>query len=429
MHYVMIGNGVAGITAALKIRERDRHARISVIGGESDYFFSRTALMYAFMDRMNPRDLEPYERKSYDAQRIERIRGWAAGLDANRKIVRLDDGREIAYDRLLLAGGSVPNRAPWAGLDTVRDGVVQFVSLQNLADCERLTPSTRQAVVAGGGLIGVELVECLVHHGVEVDFLVRDSWYWPVALNREEGAIVSDHIRHCGVRLHLEQEVDRVTAGADGRVSSVRTNKGVEFPCQLLGTCIGVRPAIDWLKSGAPGLALGRGIKVADDFRASLPDVWAAGDCAEFTRPDGGSLLEQIWYSAKRQGESAARAMLGDTAAYRPPLFYNSAKFFEIEYTTVGEVTRAPAGATTFFHRVPGKDASIRIVENEGAVVGVNLLGSRWNHKWFEKWIAERRSMAHVVANLHLAQFDVEFGRLALESVRAAFQSAERRAA
>ena len=111
MHYLIVGNGVAGITAALTIRARDRHAEITLAGGESDYFFSRTGIMYAFMDRMNPRDLEPYERKSYEAKRIRLMRGWATRLDVERRVVSFDHGRDLSYDRLLIAGGSEPNRA------------------------------------------------------------------------------------------------------------------------------------------------------------------------------------------------------------------------------------------------------------------------------------------------------------------------------
>lgn len=84
MHYVIIGNGVAGITAAFTLRQRDPRARVTVISGESDYFISRTAMMYAYMDRMHVRDLEPFERKAYDKQRIERVRAWVRDFDASR---------------------------------------------------------------------------------------------------------------------------------------------------------------------------------------------------------------------------------------------------------------------------------------------------------------------------------------------------------
>jgi NADPH-dependent 2,4-dienoyl-CoA reductase/sulfur reductase-like enzyme len=415
MHYAIIGNGVAGITAALTLRRRDPSARITVISGESDYFFSRTALMYAFMDRLTLRDMEPHERGLYDNLRIERVRAWVRNLDASARSLTLAGGRALRYDQLLLATGSVPNRPSWPGLDQVRHGAVHFVSLQHLEECERLAATARRAVVVGGGLIGIELVECLRHHGIHVTFLVREDWYWPVALASEEGELVAAHARRHGVAIRIAEEVAEVLSDSEGRLRAVRTSRGDELPAEMLGVTTGVRPAIDWLASVATPPALGRGIQVTPAFRTSLDGVFAAGDCAEILRPGAPPLIEQIWYSAKLQGELAALSMLGDSVAYEPPIFYNSAKFFDIEYTTVGNLLRIPPAARTFFHRVPGRDTTIRIVENDGAVVGFNMLGSRWNHELFETWIRERRSLDQVLSLLHTAQFDVEFGRLKLE--------------
>src|SRR5882762_3050796 len=158
--YVIIGNGVAGVTAAMTLRQRDRTAEITLISGESDYFFSRTALMYSYMDRMTLRDLEPFERNVWDKQAIRRVRAWVKDIDAGRAAVTLERGESIPYDRLLLATGARPNRPSWEGLDGIRDGFVHFVSMEDLQRCERLTNPGDKAIVVGGGLIGVELVEC-----------------------------------------------------------------------------------------------------------------------------------------------------------------------------------------------------------------------------------------------------------------------------
>ena len=416
MHFVIVGNGVAGTTAAFTLRQREPKAKITMISGESDYFFSRTALMYAYMDRMALRDLEPFERKVFPKQNIRLMRNWVTGLDASRRTLQLKSGQSLTYGRLLLAAGSLGNRPSWPGLDKVREGAVHFVTLQDLDQCERLTNSTREAVVVGGGLIGVELVECLVFHGKKVTFLVRSPWYWPAALGKEESGIVTEHIRRQGVDVRLDEEVAEVPAGDNGRVRAVRTKSGVEFPCQMLGIAVGVHPAIEWLRQATTQPHIERGILVSPNFKTSLENVWAAGDCVEFER-NGRRVVEQIWYTAKRHGELAARAMLDDKINYEPPIFYNSAMFFEIEYTTVGMVNDAPASAVSFFCRIPGKEASVRIVEDNGAVVGFNMLGSRWNHMFFERVIAERRTMDYAVEHLTEAQFDVEFGRLDLSSV------------
>ncbi|MDX2268411.1 MAG: FAD/NAD(P)-binding oxidoreductase [Bryobacter sp.] len=414
MHYLIVGNGVAGVSAALKLREREQEAKIALLSGESDYFFSRTALMYAYMDQMSLKDLEPYERGKYKDLRIDLIKGWMSDLDAEARLVTLSDGRTIRYDKLLLATGSLARQTDWPGLAQVKEGVVNFVTLQDLGRCEALTPSTREAVVVGGGLIGVELVECLLHHGRKITFLVKDPWYWPVALGGEEGEMINQHIRNHGVDLRLNEQVTEVFAGEGGRIRGVRLASGAEVPCQMLGVAIGVTPQIEFLRRAKTPPALNRGIVVDEAFLTSLPDVYAAGDCAEITLAETKPFVEQIWYSAKRHGMLAAQAMLGDPIHYQKPLFFNSAKFFEIEYTTVGQVNDAPQDAEHFFWKHPHKEASIRLVTRNGALIGANLLGARWDHTVFERWVREHRSRAFVLAHLREAQFDFEFGRLDL---------------
>lgn len=418
MRLIIIGNGVAGITCALEARRREPTLDVTVISKETPCFFSRTALMYAYMDTLQRRDLEPFERESYARQNINLIQDTVVDLDAETQSVRLKTGTTLAYDRLVLATGAVPNMFPWKGADAVRDGLVHFVSMQDLDNCERLTPSTHQAVVVGGGLIGIELAECLAHHGVKVTFLVREPYFWPVALGSEEAAFVTDHMKAHGIDVRYAEEIAEIRTDKSGRVSGVTTNRGNELPAQMLGICVGVRPCIDWLKNVKTPPRLGRGVVVDHTLQTNLEGVFACGDCAEIIDPATKKpLIELIWYSAKRQGSLVARNIFGDAQAYKPPLFFNSSKFFEIEYTTVGSVMQMPPGTETLYLRVPGREASVRIVYASDRVVGFNMLGSRWDHNVLEKWIQERRSPEYCLRRLKEAQFDVEFGRMRYESV------------
>ncbi len=417
MDIVIIGNGVAGITCAFTARDRDPGARITVVSGETDYFFSRTALMYAFQDRLNRRDLEPHERAVYDRKRISRVRDWVVDLDAGAGQVRLEGGASLPYDRLVFAVGARPRVLHWPGVDAVRDGLVHFVSMQDLDACERLTPSTRQAVVVGGGLIGIELVECLAYHGVQVTFLVREPYYWPVALGREEAEFVARHMRSHGVDVRLADEMERVEVDRAGRVAGVVTRSGAKLPCQMLGITAGVTPNVDRLAAFQDAPAVGRGVLVDETLETGLPGVFACGDCAEIRRPDGTTFNELIWYSAKRQGQVVGHNLFGDRRPYHPPTFFNSSKFFDIEYTTVGEVMRAPAGARSIYLQMPGADISVRVVHDGDRVLGFNMLGSRWNHEVLERWVEERRAPEYVMARLEQAQYDVEFGRVRVSAM------------
>jgi NADPH-dependent 2,4-dienoyl-CoA reductase/sulfur reductase-like enzyme len=268
----------------------------------------------------------------------------------------------------------------WPGLGKASHSVAHFVSLQDLEHCERLAAKARNAVVVGGGLIGVELVECLAFHGMHVVFLVREPWYWPVALSGEEAGMISAHIRRHGVDVRVDEEVSEVLTDDAGSVRGVRTLAGSEFRCEMLGITIGVHPAVEWLQQVTTPPGVGRGIQVTPDFRTSLEHVWAAGDCAEIQLDGRPPLVEQLWYSAKRQGELAARSMLGDAIRYDPPIFYNSSKFFEIEFTTVGTVVDAPAESVHLHRRLAGKEISVHVVAFQGAVIGFNPEEDRKRH-------------------------------------------------
>lgn len=418
MNIVIIGNGVAGVTAALTARQRDADANITIISGETPYFFSRTALMYSYMDIMQRRDLEPYERSMYHAQRLALLHDWVVDLNAETQQLTLKGGEVLPYDVLILAVGSKPNMAPWKGAEKIKDGKVHFVSMQDLDDCERLTPSTKAAVVVGGGLIGIELVECLLFHGIKTTFLIREPHYWPVALAKDEAERVGDHMRKRGVDLRLNESMEEICVDEHGRVCGIKTDKN-DIPCQMLGVSIGVHPFIEPIASWTHKPALNRGVVVDKTLKTSLPNVYACGDCAEIQSGEGERpLVEQIWYSAKRQGKLAGRNIFGDEAPYVPPTFFNSSKLFEIEYTTVGQVIRVPEGTPSRYYKMPGRDISVRVVHDGHRVLGFNMLGSRWNHEILTRWVDERRDPEWVHRHLREAQYDVEFGRADLSKMQ-----------
>lgn len=416
--FVILGNGIAGTTAALTLRERDPLASITLLGDESPWCFSRTALMYAFMGTLDRRAMEPFERRVYREGRIDTVFDRAVDLDADARVVVTARGRTLPWDALILATGASPRALQAPGIDRDLQGLVHFVSLRDLDACERWTPSTHDAVVVGGGLIGIELVECLVHHGVKTCFLVRDPWYWPAVLCREEAQRITDHLRARGVEVQLGVEVASVARDAQQRVCAVTTSRGDTLPCQMLGVAIGVDPAVAFLRTVKTPPALGRGVRVDPTLATSLEGVWAAGDCAEIAWDDAPPLVEQTWYAARRQGAHVARNLTGPRRPYTPPIFYNSAKLFAVECTTVGDLGAVDSSTRSLYRYHPTRPVSQRIVYREGRVVGFNMLGSRWDHGLLARWIEEARPLAWTLANLHQAQWDVEFGRVALHSLR-----------
>src|SRR5712691_4855337 len=428
MHYVIVGNGVCGMEAALALRRKDAEARITLVSDEHDHFYSRTALMYVFAGQMRLRDTEPYDRGLYERLRFERVRERVAELDAQGKSLRFEGGSTLAYDRLLLAVGSRARPAPWPG--AAGPGLHYFVTLRDLEGLDHEAKPGQRAVVVGGGRISVENTEILLARGLQVTFVVRENWYFPLALDEREALMVAEHLRAHGVDVRLGVNVEEVRRGPDGAVAGVRlgdaprtqaalASDAAEVPCDLLVCAIGVVPNTGFLAPSGLRLAKGGAIEADDALRASAPDVWAAGDCANVTWADGTRRPEQLWYTARDQGRVAAASMLGDGATYRRGTWYNAAKFFDLEYTTAGWVpvrlnwdnTPIDPGpdVRSWFQRVPGRFVSQRIVVKGDRVIGFNFLGSRWDHEPLMQWIHERRTLGWVLEHLHEAQFDEEF--------------------
>jgi len=416
MHYVIVGNGVAGIEAALALRQRDTKARISIVSDEHDHFFSRPALMYIFAGQTRLQDTEPFDRQLYERMGFERVRGHATSLDPAARSLLFDDGRRLGYDKLLLAVGSKARSAPWPG--AAGPGLHYFVTLRDLEGLDRDARKGARAVVIGGGLIGVEVAEILHHRGLQVTFLIRENWYFPLALDGRESALVAEHMRAHGVDVRLGSTVEEIRRGPDGRPRAVVVG-GSEVPADLVIASIGVVPNTAFLADGPLALSKAGAIEVNDALATHTPDVWAAGDCANVTWADGSRRPEQLWYTARDQGRVAASSMLGDEAVYHRGAWYNSAKFFDLEWTTAGwvpalsnsdhaQIDLGPE-VRTWFQRVSGQFVSQKIVCKGDRVVGFNMLGSRWDHEPLLRWIYERRSLEWVLEHLGEAQFDEEF--------------------
>jgi NAD(P)H-nitrite reductase large subunit len=413
-HLVIIGNGIAGITLARHVRQQDSQRRITVISAESEHFYSRTALMYIYMGHMRYEHTKPYEDFFWQKNRIDLRRGYVRQVDTGAKRLLFETGDVLPYDTLVLATGSKPALAGWPG-ETLT-GVQGLYGLPDLATMERDTAGISRAVVVGGGLIGVEMAEMLHSRGIAVTMLVRDNTYWGSVLPAEEGTLLTDHLRHHHIDLRLGTELHELLPDADDRVRAVTTLAGETIDCQFVGLAIGVVPNVGFLQES--GVELGKGVLVNDYFETNVPDVYAIGDCNEFRgeiRGTDGAVRkanEQIWYTGRMHGETLARTLCGHRTAYRPGVFFNSAKFFDIEYQTYGTMNPRPAeGEGTFYWQHPHKAQCLRINYRADTqqVVGIHALGLRLRQAVCADWIQQRQPLPTVLADLSRANFNPEF--------------------
>jgi NAD(P)H-nitrite reductase large subunit len=405
MNIVIIGNGIAGITAARYIRKRSNHT-ITVVSAETEFLYSRPALMYVYMGHLKFEHTKPYEDWFWQKNRIDLVHDYAITVNHAEKKVLLQSGNILGYDKLILATGSLSNKFGWKGQDLA--GVQGFYSKQDLDLMERNTRGIYRGVVVGGGLIGIEVVEMLHSRKIPITLLVRESSYWNTILPAEESAMINRHIRHQGIDLRLETELKEILSDDNGRARAVITSKGDEIPVQFVALTAGVRPNIDLAQRSS--IPTERGIVVNTYLETQIPDVYAIGDCAEIVPTDGGrNRVEQLWYTGEMHGETVAASICGKRTEYQRGILFNSAKFFDIEYHTYGSVNLHTPNEKSLYWEHPDHRRSIRIVYNEQQVIGFNTLGVRYRHKMCEQWIAEKRPIEYVLEHLAEANFDPEF--------------------
>jgi NADPH-dependent 2,4-dienoyl-CoA reductase/sulfur reductase-like enzyme len=422
MKIVILGNGIAGITAARHVRKRSNHD-ITVVSDESDHFFSRTALMYVYMGHLRFKDTQPYEDWFWGKNRITLLRARVERIDFQRKKLFTTKDESIPYDKLLLATGSKSNKFGWSGQNL--DGVHGLYHLQDLEAMERHSAAlltnhqspvnqslNRRAVIVGGGLIGVEMAEMFHSRNIPVTFLVRESDFWNMVLPPEESRMVSRHLQEHHINLRLETELKEILPDSAGnKCAAVVTSKGDTISCDFVGLAVGVSPNIDFLHNTE--LETNRGILVNEFLETNIPDVYAAGDCAELRRPlPGRKPIEAVWYTGRLMGETVAHSLTGRRTFYEPGIWFNSAKFFDIEYQVYGDTqAQLPESHSTLYweHAEGKKSIRLNYEKSSGKIIGFNLMGVRYRHEVCEKWIRSGAHIEKVLQGLGMANFDPEF--------------------
>ncbi|OUL95703.1 FAD-dependent oxidoreductase [Paraburkholderia hospita] len=335
--FLLAGGGPASVAAARALRMENSTASIAILCGEAALPYKRPPLTKGFLTgAVDGLQLVMHPPEFYGEQRIDVLRSTlVVRVEPARHTVATSDGRLFQYGKLLIATGTSPQRLHLPGSDL--QGIRFIHDIAGAAALRESASRVRHAVVLGAGFVGVEVAASLRAMGLEITLIERAERVMPQLHAPVLSAWFADRCAQQGIRVLTGCSVTRFLG--DTRVTGVTTGTGWEFACELVVVAIGVAPNCVFLKGA--GIALGDGVLVDECLRTSDPDIYAAGDVANFYDPVFGVRRRiEHWDNALRQGRLAARNMLGKRMPYRDvSIFFGSV--FGTAYTFMGQAELA----------------------------------------------------------------------------------------
>ena len=361
MRYVIIGGSAAAIGCIEGVRSVDKTGEIILITGETEWNYSRPLISY-LLEGKTTRDKMWCRPDSFFTRNGVTVKAGvlATALDAGDRTVRLSTGERLAYDRLLAATGSRPFVPPIPGLETVE----RTFCFQTLSDASALAEALRpesRVLILGAGLTGVKCAEGI--RGLCAQIAIADlaPRVLPAVLDDTAAAMVQARMEEKGVRFYLND------SAAEFRGNTARLQSGTELEFDVLVTAVGVRPNTQLVADA--GGAVDRGILVDGRCATTLPDVYAAGDCAQgYDAVSGEKRMLPLWPNAVLQGETAGINMAGGRADYTQGIALNASGVFGLHMVTAGSYE----GESFTVQR----DGSYkRLVTADGVLKGVIMVG------------------------------------------------------
>ncbi|WP_181685186.1 NAD(P)/FAD-dependent oxidoreductase [Halorhabdus salina] len=399
--YVVIGDGIAGSSAAAELAERTTDASITVVTAESEPLYNRILIKEFAKGNLDADVVRMHDRSWYDDRDIDlRLDTRVETVDTTAQVIETAAGESIAYDELLIATGSTPRSLPVENADA--DGVTTFWTINDAARIRENAAAAERGVIVGGGLLGIDYAAIAAAQDVDAHYLIREDHWFSGALSETGAEIVHEALRERGVTPVVETEVERFETD-DGHVSAAVASDGRRYEADCAGVAIGTTPNTGLLEETP--IAIEDGVVVDETLQTAVPSIWAAGDVARYDdRRLGEHVSNGSWGSAAAQGELAARNMLAAPEA-RAPFEYvpsYSVSHFEFPLASFGH----PRLGDSYQERQYGDREWRRLAFRDGQLVGGVLIGNREPLQAYKQLTASGRRVQHQVQQLLAPSFD-----------------------
>jgi NAD(P)H-nitrite reductase large subunit len=375
MRYVIVGNSYAAIGAVESIRELDQTGEIIIISDEKYRAYGRPLITYWIAGEIREKQMDYRTATWYKYQRVKTKLGQrVARVDPAARQVVLENGRQVAYDRLLICTGGTPIVPPIPGVDA--QGVYTMTrfddakAFKDWADQKRI----KAGVIIGGGLIGLSVFKAMKGVKVKLTLVELLDRVLGLALDYESSAMIEKRLAQAGVDVRTSSGAEAIITDRQTRVKAVRLKGGEEIPCQTVVMAVGVRPNVGLLKDS--GIKINRGIVVDERMRTSVPDVYAAGDVVEaYDVVNEKNQVIAILPLAYEQGRVAGRNMAGGDGVYPGGIALNSLPIFDLPLMTMGiTLTDNQSGLDVLVHKADG--VYRKLVFRGDRLVGAILVGN-----------------------------------------------------
>lgn len=329
MKYVLIGNSAAAVACVEGIRQLDREGTITMVTNEPYHTYSRPLISYLLAGKTDRERMKYRPDDFYEKNRCELIAGVSADhLEPKRRTVVLSDGRELPYDKLLVAAGSSPAVPPIKGLEAV-ENMTTFLSLDDALRLDGMLTPFSKVLIMGAGLIGLKCAEGIAGKAESITVVDMADHILPSILDQEAAAPVQRRMEEHGIQFVLSD------AAQEFQPDRAVLKSGREIAFDVLVMAVGVRPNVRLIQNA--GGAVKRGIVTDSQGQTSIPNVYAAGDCTESRDiTTGTEKVLALLPNAYLQGECAGINMAGGNQSYDKAIPMNSIGFFGLHLMTAG---------------------------------------------------------------------------------------------
>lgn len=368
MNVVIVGNGVAGVTAARIIHEKNPEAQISIYTDESHHYYPRPRLYEVLSREAESREIYMFSEKWYQERSIHiHLSNAAVSINLDEKELVLENKSRVCYDKLLLANGGHSFIPPIKGVE--KTGVFTLRSLRDAVNIRRFTEKSKKAIIIGGGLLGLEFAASLRKLGQHVEVVEMFRQLLPKQLDQEGAAILKNHIASRGIDFDLG--VKTVEILGKNTVSAILLDSGREISGELVLISAGMRSNIQ-LASEA-GITVNKGVVINNYLQTSADDVYAVGDVAEFE-----GRVYGIIPAALEQARIAATNLLEEEqTVYNGTIPSNTLAIVGTDLTSIGIVNPEETKYEEIKRTDNEKGVYKKLVLNQGKIVGAIFLGDK----------------------------------------------------